>query len=616
MLTLKSSYIKHKTNIYSFFKKAAAITGAVVITACSFSACTPFGGSASRYNNADEQYNAADNESFNAFTDSLFRELASSDSLSLHALLENPCEYGIDDYDITLGRIDIDNIDDTSDITDYITKLNAFDKASLSKSQQITYDLLNKYLYTTLNYSDLYLLNTDLTPTIGIQIQLPLLFSEYTFMEKKDVEEYIQLLSDVDGYFNNLLEFEALRSVRGYTLSDDLLDEVISSCKSIADSAGDAEGMFIGTFNSRVDDLIFLTDNEKNVYKKQNEDAVINHIIPGYNALITTLASFKGTNQYSGGICNYPDGARYFEGLLENCLGWSKSIDEYNDLLDSYIRSYAIVMQKLLRKDPSLNSQFGTFSFGIDKPDQIIEDLKKKITDDYPALSDVNYNINYVSEALNDYASPAMYFMPQIDNLDINSIYINSTGTDSSDLYPTLAHEGYPGHLYQTQYFASTRPSLIRNVIKPGGYIEGWASYVEVHSYEYAGDNTLLNSLVQCNYALILCLYAKGDIGVNYYGWTEAQLSSFLTDYGFNSAKAAHEMYTAFIANPANYCKYVLGFLGFEELKKQAQKDLGDGFSLKEFHRYILETGPVHIDILFDYLKNWENRLVVSSRAA
>ena len=246
MLTLKSSYIKHKTNIYSFFKKAAAITGAVVITACSFSACTPFGGSASRYNNADEQYNAADNESFNAFTDSLFRELASSDSLSLHALLENPCEYGIDDYDITLGRIDIDNIDDTSDITDYITKLNAFDKASLSKSQQITYDLLNKYLYTTLNYSDLYLLNTDLTPTIGIQIQLPLLFSEYTFMEKKDVEEYIQLLSDVDGYFNNLLEFEALRSVRGYTLSDDLLDEVISSCKSIADSAGDAEGMFIG----------------------------------------------------------------------------------------------------------------------------------------------------------------------------------------------------------------------------------------------------------------------------------------------------------------------------------------------------------------------------------
>lgn len=102
--------------------------------------------------------------------------------------MENPCEYGIDDYDITLGRIDIDNIDDTSDITDYITKLNAFDKASLSKSQQITYDLLNKYLYTTLNYSDLYLLNTDLTPTIGIQIQLPLLFLNIHLWRKRTLK--------------------------------------------------------------------------------------------------------------------------------------------------------------------------------------------------------------------------------------------------------------------------------------------------------------------------------------------------------------------------------------------------------------------------------------------
>lgn len=72
-------------------------------------------------------------------------------------------------------------------------------------------------------------------------------------------------------------------------------------------------------------------------------------------------------------------------------------------------------------------------------------------------------------------------------------------------------------------------------------------------------------------------------------------------------------MYTALIANPGNYCKYVLGFIGFEELKKQAQKDLGSDFSLKEFHRYILETGPVQFDILFSNLKEWEESLVVVS---
>ena len=155
-----------------------------------------------------------------------------------------------------------------------------------------------------------------------------------------------------------------------------------------------------------------------------------------------------------------------------------------------------------------------------------------------------------------------MYFMPQIDNLDINSIYINSAGTDSSDLYPTLAHEGYPGHLYQTQYFASTSPSLIRNVIKPGGYIEGWASYVEVHSYEYAGDNTLLNSLVQCNYALILCLYAKGDIGEIIMAGLKHSFPHSLPIMDLTVPKL-HTRCIQHLLLILYYCKYVLGFFRF-----------------------------------------------------
>mgnify|MGYP002711730948 FL=1 len=277
-----------------------------------------------------------------------------------------------------------------------------------------------------------------------------------------------------------------------------------------------------------------------------------------------------------------------------------------------------LVMRKLVKKDSSLIDSLSRYSFNMTEPESIIEDLKKHITDDYPELDEAGYSIKYVSDSLRDYASPAMYFMPQIDNPDINSIYINNSGTDSSDIYPVLSHESYPGHMYQTQYFLKTNPSLIRSYIKPGGYMEGWASYVEVHSYEYNNNNNdNLNTLAKCNYALTICLHAIGDIGVNYYGWDEARLSSYLSNWGFNSPDTAHWMYTALIANPGNYCKYVLGFIGFEELKKQAQKDLGSDFSLKEFHRYILETGPVQFDILFSNLKEWEESLVVvSSRAA
>ena len=609
-------------------KKVISLTMAVVISAASISltgcSITDIRRLRGKNNNSyDTQYsyNTTDNEAFEEFTDGLFKELIVDDTLSLHTLLEHPDEYGITDYDVTLGRIDTDSLDDTSDITQCITELTAFDRNFLSKKQTITYDYLLSYLQTRLCYSDLDLYDTQLTPTIGIQIELPLVFSEYTFMEKKDVDEYITLLCDVDSYFANLIEYENMRASKGLTKEDSLLDDIISSCQSVIDSVnktGSSDRLFINDFNTRIDALTFISDDEKNEYKKLNIDAINNHVIPGYQALIDGLSALKGTNRYTGGICSYPDGQRYYEGLLEQTLGWSKSVDEYNSLLEDYMRGYMLVMRKLVKKDSSLIDSLSRYSFNMTEPESIIEDLKKHITDDYPELDEAGYSIKYVSDSLRDYASPAMYFMPQIDNPDINSIYINNSGTDSSDIYPVLSHESYPGHMYQTQYFLKTNPSLIRSYIKPGGYMEGWASYVEVHSYEYNNNNNDdLNTLAKCNYALTLCLHAIGDIGVNYYGWDEARLSSYLSNWGFNSPDTAHWMYTALIANPGNYCKYVLGFIGFEELKKQAQKDLGSDFSLKEFHRYILETGPVQFDILFSNLKEWEESLVVvSSRAA
>ena len=609
-------------------KKVISLTMAVVISAASISltgcSITDIRRLRGKNNNSyDTQYsyNTTDNEAFEEFTDGLFKELIVDDTLSLHTLLEHPDEYGITDYDVTLGRIDTDSLDDTSDITQCITELTAFDRNFLSKKQTITYDYLLSYLQTRLCYSDLDLYDTQLTPTIGIQIELPLVFSEYTFMEKKDVDEYITLLCDVDSYFANLIEYENMRASKGLTKEDSLLDDIISSCQSVIDSVnktGSSDRLFIDDFNTRIDAITFISDDEKAEYKKLNLDAINNHVIPGYQTLIDGLSALKGTNRYTGGICSYPDGQRYYEGLLEQTLGWSKSVDEYNSLLEDYMRGYMLVMRKLVQKDSSLIDSLSRYSFNMTEPESIIEDLKKHITDDYPELDDAGYSIKYVSDSLRDYASPAMYFMPQIDNPDINSIYINNSGTDSSDIYPVLSHESYPGHMYQTRYFLKTNPSLIRSYIKPGGYMEGWASYVEVHSYEYNNNNNDdLNTLAKCNYALTLCLHAIGDIGVNYYGWDEARLSSYLSNWGFNSPDTAHWMYTALIANPGNYCKYVLGFIGFEELKKQAQKDLGSDFSLKEFHRYILETGPVQFDILFSNLKEWEESLVVvSSRAA
>lgn len=581
----------------------------IIITATS-GCSTPFlsdnNSNNKKNNNAQTStidYALADNEAFNNYTNDLFCNSVTSDTVTLHSLLEHPKDYGIDDYEVTLGSIDLEELDSVNDITEALNELLTFDRSSLSQSQQITYDELKRYLETQLEYSDLYLFNTQLSTTIGIQVQLPLIFAEYSFEEEKDITEYITLMCDTDRFFQNIVDYETLRSKAGYFMQDELANEIITQCQTFVQSVD--SGFLITTFDERLNSLNNISDEQKAEYKKQNLSAIQEHLVKGYNILIDGLNSLLGSNIYKGGLKNYPNGDKYFEYLLKYNLGWSKSVEELNALADKYLKKNLIAMQKLLVNEPTLSTAFESFSFGISNPADIISDLKNKIKEDFPDAPDVDCTINYISDSLKDYASPAMYFTPQLDNISVNSIYINPSESDSNTLYATMAHEGYPGHMYQMTYFTASNPNPIRFILQPNGFVEGWATYCELHSYSYANTgNDKLNSLAAANYATILCLYAKMDIGINYYGWDESNTASFLSDYGFDST-VAKTIFNSIVSEPANYCKYVLGYIGFSELKETAQSRLGDKFNLKEFHKFIMDLGPVTFDTLNERLDQW-----------
>ena len=280
---------------------------------------------------------AEDNADFTEYVNNLFADLLSADMVSLHAYVEHPKDFGINDYEITLGRYDLDNPDDTSDYTDIISTLKSFDRNSLSAKQQITLDELLMYMENELEYNDLYMFNTQLQTTTGIHVQLPLLFAEYTFEKKKDIDEYIELLCDVDGYFENMAAFEKLRADKGYFMEDTLADEVIESCNSFLETAGLEDGAMISTFNEKLASVDGLSSQDIADYKAKNVSAVNEHVIPGYQSLVNALTSLKGSNRYPGGLCNYPDGSRYFEYILSSTLGWSKSVDEYDKLARVYL---------------------------------------------------------------------------------------------------------------------------------------------------------------------------------------------------------------------------------------------------------------------------------------
>lgn len=554
---------------------------------------------------SEKNDNVPDNEDFAKFCDELFTDLATESTITLHSFIENPEAMGIKDYEVTLGSMSLDDLDDTSELTSYLNRLKTFNRKDLSSSQRLVYDQLYSDLNDSLEHNDLYLYGSTFTPTTGLQVQLPIVFAEYSFNVKKDIDNYITLVNQTYDYYKYLIEIEKLKAKEGLFMEDRIADLVIEQCNTFIKEL-DENNFLISTFNQRVDDFKDLTDDERTNYKTANAAAVNNKLVPAYQLLIDEITALKGSCKYEGGLSNKPQGQKYYEYLMKNNVGWSKSIQELDQMVDTYLKKAMMDMQVLMIRDTSLLDKVDSYGFSLTEPAEILEDLKEKIKNDFPAPPDVEYTIKSIDKSLEDFASPAMYFLPPVDNFYKNAIYINESATDQSQLYTTLAHEGYPGHMYQTTYFNNTNKCNLRTFLRTDGYVEGWASYCEVYSYMFADTgNESLNRLMAVNYFTTLLLYAKMDIGINYYGWNTDKVLEFLSQYGLDSPDVADEIYNAMISEPCNYPCYSIGCMAFISMREKAMETLGDKYNAKEFHRFLMDLGPTTFDLIEEPFNNW-----------
>ena len=204
--------------------------------------------------------------------------------------------------------------------------------------------------------------------------------------------------------------------------------------------------------------------------------------------------------------------------------------------------------------------------------------------------------------------SPAFYLTVPLDRPEDNSIYINNGSTDAfQQLYTTMAHEGYPGHMYQTLYFNSSNTCNLRKLLSFTSYTEGWATYVEY--YAYGLDNGLHPDLAQVlryNSSFTLALYAAMDIYIHYDGWSMEQIGDYLeTIIGISDPEVTAEVYYQIVDNPVNYLEYYVGYMEIMDMREQAEETLGNDFSALEFNRFLLDIGPAPFRVIKPYFNEW-----------
>ena len=547
-------------------------------------------------------------EEFDALTNEVFLDNVQSDSITLNYTLANPEKYGITNYKPTLGDFTLEAMKESlAKSENYSARLKAIDYKKLTYDQKLTYDVMKDYYKVDDNAEDLLLYYEVLSPTVGLQAQLPILYAEYSFYDKDDIDAYLELLPCTYDYFNQIIEFEKLKSDAGLFMSDRSADDIIKQCEALI---ADKENNFLITvFNDKVKQYDGLTKDEIKAYQEKNKDAVINYVIPAYQLIIDGLKSLKGTGTNEGGLCNLDKGKEYYKSLVRTETGSNRSVEELIKLLDKYMDKNIASMQTLLAKDASLLDLASNPSYPMTDPEEILPYLQDAIKDRFPDMDKVNYTIKYVHKSLEDFISPAFYLTPAIDNYEENSIYINGSDKfDLSQIFTTLAHEGYPGHLFQNVYYAQQNPAPIRSTMNFGGYSEGWATYVEMISYHMAGIDDNLACLLEENNAVILMMYARADIGINYEGWSRKESDEYLKGMlGITDEETLDQFYISMVEEPANYLQYTIGYIELMELRNKAENALEDKFSEKDFHEFILKTGPSQFFVIDKYLDKWIN---------
>ena len=576
------------------------------------------------------------NRRFRACTNTIFTTDISGNPLNLHYTLAYPESSGIKDYSLSLGTFDPTQLSGQKILLENRrTMINAFPARDLSPDNRLTQQILSLYYETQLLPARQYLLDEALSPSLGTQAQLPILLAEYTFRKEDDVRNYLKLLTSVDSYLESILSFEKLKAQNGTFMSDATADRIIRQCSAFIKDPDD--NYLASVFSEKIQSLSGISEQKKAAYQKLHNQILTGQVLPAYQSLIDGLYLLKGSGKNPGGLCQFAGGKAYYEYLIKSSCGIYDTVPEIQSRLIHQFQTDLSLATKLMgsstatptfAKDvflPISKAETGTlsgiFSFSaglIDaasglsftstpsaaetSPEQILEDLQKQIQTDFPAVPSTSYEVKYVHPDLEEHLSPAFYLTPPIDTLSPNDIYINRHANMSGlELYTTLAHEGFPGHLYQTITFASSAPDPVRYLPAMGGYVEGWATYAESFAYTYYQPESTDGQLAWLNRSLNLCMMSFLDTVIHYNSWNQERCATFLSQLGITDNTIQKEIYQVIVEDPANYLKYYLGYLQFLDLQQEVRELAGDAFHLHSFHQKVLSAGPCQ----FPILKQW-----------
>ena len=561
------------------------------------------------------EINNPENAEFAAYLDEFFIEYLEGDQLSVNIFCEDINNFpGLTHYDAkwyTYTTPEEGEVAEAkSEFEKLLAELEEYKDLRLSDLQLVAYRNVESFLNY---YIDYYSIKDSMYMDILYVDQFGGYVADFgTYMEAYDLRSEQEVIDVVDYIestkeaFPSYLVFLEEKTNAGYPLSDFTIDEM---SKYLYDVLKEGENYYLkNILTEKINKLEFLDDAKKADYSEQVSNAIKNHFIPGVQELYDGLDEFKGKLTGSEGYwAVYDQGKEKYLLRLNDLIGVNASnVEQYIKELDAALSETTKLSKEAqgvmfsengIHTQSDLNTLLNSSVICKGTPEEMMEYLKEFAPTIVPELkSNPEIVIKQMDKASAKVSNAVAYYMKSsLDNTGAEYITLNPNKLGNyNDVLGTLAHEGYPGHLYAYVYSKEMGLSNLSTIMTSTAHGEGWATYVELALYQYAkekSNNRSFDTVMDYLYANQLSsflLESRIDVGIHYEGWTVEDVEEYLTSLGYGGAEG---IYRLIIEMPTQYAAYGYGKLVFYNLHKEAKAVLGNYYDEVEFNAMLLSKG-------------------------
>lgn len=527
---------------------------------------------------------AEENEKFITFLDEEFEAYVTSDPSVYHYTLKDGEAYGIEKPELTWGSMTLEEVEETTvELEAALVRLAEIDQSQLSTENQQYYDVIKRDYEDDIELNKYPLNPYYFSSSDGIQENFVVLLTEWVFYTEEDVQDYLVLLADVYRYFETAIEFGKMQIEEGYWAPEFMVTSSMESIEMFTSKVED--NALITTFNERLDEL-----NLENAasYKTENQTIVKDSVLPAYQMVYDFLEENQTVYQGTGATIEYPNGKEYYEALFRAKTSSLWTPEDMMQLGEEY--SDDAVMELLQTVDYSVIDDYYSYE-GKEIPEatEVLDFLEEKMLQDYPQGPSVNYTASYLDPSVTSESTIAYYVSPPVDSIEENVIRINGSYNSSYlEFVNTLAHEGFPGHLYQMTYLYSTEIHPMMLQVDYIGYTEGWAMMAGNRAMNWIEDVPEgYTEVFKVDTAVGYIFAAVTDVQINYLGWSIEEVA----EYNQASVEDVQEMYNYYIENQGSILPYGFGMLMFTLMEEEAEETLGENFDIVEYNQVLLDGG-------------------------